>query len=113
MESVKPEARSTVEAVAGVHLTQLAVGDRMSVQHYRIEPGAVVPEHAHPHEQAGVLHSGVMTLVSADGREQVIEAGESYVLAGEEAHAAENRGEEDVVGIDIFSPPRTDPDWQA
>jgi quercetin dioxygenase-like cupin family protein len=54
-----------------------------------------------------------MTLVSADGREKVIEAGESYVLAGEEAHAAENRGEEDVVGIDIFSPPRTDPDWQT
>jgi hypothetical protein len=33
------------------------------------------------------------------------------VLAGEEVHGAENRGEETVLGVDVFSPPRTDPDW--
>ncbi|PSP87560.1 cupin domain-containing protein, partial [Halobacteriales archaeon QH_8_68_33] len=31
----------------GVHLTQLAIGERMSIQHLRIEPGAEVPMHDH------------------------------------------------------------------
>ncbi|MFB6073612.1 MAG: cupin domain-containing protein, partial [Haloarculaceae archaeon] len=51
MEEVPHAARETVEAAEGVHLTQLAVGERMSVQHFHIEPGARVPEHDHRHEQ--------------------------------------------------------------
>jgi quercetin dioxygenase-like cupin family protein len=43
--------------------------------------------------------------------EVVVGPGDAYVLAGEEVHGAENRGDEDVRGVDIFSPPRTDPDW--
>jgi len=100
-----------VEAVEGVHLTQLAADERMSVQHFHIESGARVPEHSHHHEQAGFVHEGELTFVVADGDEVVVGAGESFVFAGDEVHAAENRGDEPVRGVDVFSPPRTDPDW--
>ncbi len=98
------------EPVDGVTLKILAAGEQMNVQHFRIEPGATVPAHSHPHEQAGYLFRGELVFLLDDG-EQVVRAGESYNLAGEETHGVENRGDEPVEGIDIFSPPRTDPDW--
>ena len=105
-----PAESETVEAVEGVHLTQLVAGDRMSVQHFHIEPGATVPEHSHHHEQTGFIAGGALTFL-VDGEEFVASTGESYVLPGDEPHAAENRGDVAVKGVDIFSPPRTDPDW--
>jgi quercetin dioxygenase-like cupin family protein len=113
MEHVPHDPSGDTEAVEGVHLAQLAAGDELSVQHFSIEPGAEVPAHSHPHEQAGYITAGALTFVLADGEEVVCEAGDSYVLAGEEVHGAENRGDERVDGVDIFSPPRTNPDWQA
>ena len=98
------------EAVEQVHLAQLAAGEEMSVQHFRIEPGATVPEHDHHHEQAGFVYEGELTFLLDDG-EVTVGAGESYVLAGHEVHGAENRGDAPVRGVDIFSPPRPDPDW--
>lgn len=98
------------EAVEQVHLAQLAAGDEMSVQHFRIEPGATVPEHDHHHEQAGFIYEGELTFLLADG-EVTVGEGESYVLAGHEVHGAENRGDVPVRGVDIFAPPRPDPDW--
>lgn len=42
----------------------------------------------------------------------MVEAGDTYVIPGSEPHAARNDGDEEVVGYDIFSPPRANPDWQ-
>lgn len=99
-----------VEAVPNVHLQQGAAGSETSVQHFEIEPGATVPEHSHPHEQAGYIAQGELTFL-LDDEEIVVGPGDSYVLDGGEPHGAENRSEETVVGVDVFSPPRTDPDW--
>lgn len=101
----------SAEAVDGVHLTQLAVGDDMSIQHFRIEPGATVPEHSHHHEQLGYIFAGELTFI-VDGDAVPIAADESYALKSDEPHAAENRGDTPVFGIDIFSPPRANPDWK-
>ncbi|WP_225335474.1 cupin domain-containing protein [Halomicrobium urmianum] len=110
MEEVPHATRETVEAVEGVHLTQLAVGERMSVQHFHFEPGAGVPEHSHRHEQVGYVDQGTLTF-AVDGEEFTVGPGDSYVIPGDEPHSAENRGEEPVSGVDVFSPPREDPDW--
>lgn len=110
MEDVSRADRETVEAVEGVHLTALAAGENASVQHFRFEPGAAVPEHDHPHEQVGYLVRGTLTF-SVEGEEYTVEAGGSYSLPGGQPHAAENRTDGPVEGIDVFSPPRTDPDW--
>ena len=109
---VVPDADvEAVEAVDGVFLTQGAVGEDTSIQRFEIEPGATVPEHDHPHEQIGMITAGAVTFV-VDGAERVVEAGDTYVIPGGEPHAAANRGEEPVVGYDIFSPPRANPDWE-
>jgi quercetin dioxygenase-like cupin family protein len=110
MESVSADEPDSIEAVDGVHLTMLAGGEEMNVQHFEIEPGATVPAHSHPHEQAGYLTAGTLTFV-LDDRELEVESGDSYSIPGEERHAAENRGEEVVRGVDIFSPPRENSDW--
>lgn len=110
MNVVSTDDAEAVEAVPDVHLSQLAAGEQTSVQFFDIRPGARVPEHSHPHEQAGFVTRGSGVFI-VDGEEITVEAGDSYVVPGEEPHAVENRGEEPLEGVDIFSPPRTDPDW--
>jgi quercetin dioxygenase-like cupin family protein len=127
MERVGLPERETVEAVEAVHLTQLAVGEETSIQGFEIEPGATVPEHDHHHEQTGFVYEGELTFVLEDDeasrasenasgeqsapREVVVGPGDSFTIPGGEPHAAENRGEEPVRGVDVFAPPRPDPDW--
>ncbi|WP_254272072.1 cupin domain-containing protein [Haloarcula marina] len=110
MEEVPQAASETVEVVDGVYLTQLAAGEAMSVQHFHIDPGAAVPEHSHPHEQVGFVVKGTLTF-RVGGETFVVGPGDSYVIPGGETHSAENRRDDPVTGIDVFSPPRTDPDW--
>jgi quercetin dioxygenase-like cupin family protein len=98
------------EVEPGVHLAQLAAGDAASVQHVRMEPGASVPEHSHHHEQVGFVYGGEVTFHLADDVVTVGHGG-SYRLASHEVHGAENRGEETLLAVDVFSPPRADPDW--
>lgn len=100
----------TTEVVDGVHLASLAQTTHMNVQHFRIEPGATVPAHTHSNDQVGYLYQGELVF-TVDDEEQIIAAGDSYAIPGNERHAAENRGVEPAIGIDVFSPPRTDPDW--
>jgi len=111
MERVGLADRATVEAVDRVHLTQLAVGDRTSIQGFEIEAGASVPEHSHRHEQTGFVYEGELTFV-ADGEAIPVGAGESFTIPGGEPHTAENRGDGPVRGVDVFAPPRPDPDWE-
>jgi len=111
MDLVTPDDRETVEAMDGVFLTQLAVGERMSIQHLRMEPGARVPMHDHHHEQLGFVYQGTQTFILEDGEAVDVEPGGSYFLESGEPHAAENRGDGIMEAIDIFSPPRPNPSW--
>lgn len=115
MERVGLSGRETIEAVEQVHLTQLAAGERTSIQGFEIEPGATVPEHSHHHEQTGFVYEGELTFLvggeRSDPREIVVGPGESFTIPGDEPHAAVNRGDGVVRGVDIFAPARPDPDW--
>lgn len=111
MDLVSADAIDETEAIDDVFLKQLAVGEEMSVQHFRLDPGSVVPEHSHQHEQLGYVVSGEAVFI-ADGEETVVGPGDSYGLTSNEPHRVENRGDDTVLGIDIFSPPRANPDWQ-
>jgi quercetin dioxygenase-like cupin family protein len=126
MDVVPEESEDSTEAVEGVHLKLLAGGEEANLQHFFIEPGATVPEHSHPHEQLGLVVQGTLTFVvdsgasetprvngdAVNGEEYPVGEGDTYHLAGGEAHAAENRGDVPVVGYDVFAPPREDPDWR-
>lgn len=111
METDSLASHDPVEAVDGVYLAELAVGENMSVQHFEIEPGADVPEHDHHHEQAGFVYEGELTFL-VDGEEFTVGAGDGYTIPGGEPHAALNEGDDVARGVDIFSPPRESPDWQ-
>ena len=101
------------EAADGVHLALMAGSESMNVQHFEIEPGAVVEEHSHPHEQTGYIVDGTLVFVLEDGEEIEVGPDDSYAIPGGETHAAENRGDIPVRGVDIFSPPRENPSWQS
>lgn len=111
MDVIPDDDIESVEAVESVHLSQMATGEQLSVQHFQIEPDAAVPEHSHPHEQAGYITQGTITF-HIDGVERIITEGDSYVIPGGESHAAVNESDIAVEGVDVFSPPRTNPDWQ-
>jgi len=111
MEVVDERTFDEVEVEPGVHLARLAVGDAMSVQHLRIEPGGRVPEHSHHHEQVGFVYRGEQTFVLGDGEAVTVGPGESYWLESDEVHAAENRGDEELLAVDVFAPPRPNPGW--
>jgi quercetin dioxygenase-like cupin family protein len=112
MERVSADSVEAVEAVPDVHLSVLAGSDRMNVQHFRVEPGATVPAHSHEQEQVGYVVSGELTfVVGEDETEVVVGPGDSYALDADELHAAENRGDVPVEGLDVFSPPRRMADW--
>lgn len=111
MDVVRRNTETTVEVEAGVFLTQLAAGDRLSIQHVRLEPDARVPMHSHPHEQGGFVYQGSLTFELESGETIRVDPGESYRLAGDEPHAAVNHGPDTALAIDIFSPPRANPNW--
>lgn len=111
MERVSLSESNAAEAADGVSLALLAGSDSMNVQHFEIDPGATVEEHSHPHEQTGFIYEGELTF-RVDGEEIVCGPGDSYAIPGEQPHAATNRGDDPVRGVDIFSPPRENPSWQ-
>ena len=111
MDVVTDAAFEEVEVEPGVRLGQLATGEEMSVQHLRMAPGTRIPAHSHCHEQVGFVYAGEQTFVLDDGEAVTVGPDESYRLAGHEVHAAENRGEDELLAIDVFSPPRPEPDW--
>ena len=111
MDIIQDDAFDEVEVEPGVYLAQLAAGEQMSIQHLRMEPDARVPEHSHHHEQVGFVYEGEQTFILDSGESVTVSPGESYWLESNESHAAENRGEDHLRAIDVFSPPRLDPNW--
>lgn len=101
------ETATPVEMLPGVVRRTLTFGDRMSLHEVRLDKGAVVPSHTHPHEQTGYCASGRLTFVieGPDGREErELGAGDAWMVPGDVPH--EVTALEACVVIDVFSPPR-------
>lgn len=99
------------EPIDGAHLAQLGGGERLNIQHFVLDPGSVIEEHAHDdHEQLSFLYEGTLTFV-VDGEEVTATQGDAGVLAPGEPHRVENRGDVVARGVDIYSPPRPERDW--
>lgn len=83
-----------------------AAGDEIMLSRVEIQPGCVVEEHSHPHEQAGmVLRGGARFLVG--GEERVLGPGDMYTIPGGVAHKV-IATEEGCEALDIFHPVRED-----
>jgi len=124
MDIATREGREVAEPADGVHVAELLAGERTSVRYFRIDPGARLPEHSHPEEQVGYVTQGVLTLVVGDGGtvevdgervetgEHRLDADDAYLVPGGQPHAAANRSDGLVEGVDVFAPPRTGPGWR-
>ena len=83
----------------------LVYGDRTLMAEFRLEHGADLPRHSHPHEQTGYLVSGEIELSIGDETHQV-KPGDSWCIAGGVEHKATVL--EDSVAVEVFSPVRED-----
>lgn len=89
----------------GVKMSVMA-GARTMANWVKIDPGQTVPEHAHPHEQVGLVLEGLIDM-TIDGDTRRLAVGDCYVIPGGVPHAATS-GPEGCLVLDVFSPPRED-----
>jgi quercetin dioxygenase-like cupin family protein len=81
-------------------------GDRVTLSIVELDPGAVVAEHSHEHEQLGMVIRGRMDFRVGDER-RVLGPGETWRIPGNTPHQA-TAGPEGAVVIDVFAPVRSD-----
>ena len=79
--------------------------ENVTIAHWRLLAGHVLPEHSHPHEQVTNVLSGRVAL-TVDGETQILEAGCVVVIPPHAEHSA--RPEVDTRVIDVFCPVRED-----
>jgi quercetin dioxygenase-like cupin family protein len=90
-------------------VARVVSGDRLSMAVIELEPGAVVPEHRHANEQAGLVIDGSVTFTVA-GETRDLGPGGTWLISGDTPHSVE-AGSDGAVVIDVFAPPRDD--WAA
>jgi len=89
----------------GVTITTCAC-EKMMMSYVELQPGAVVAEHSHPHEQVGMILEGRCRFFIG-GEEKVLGKGDMYRIPGNVKHRVVAL-EEVVKVLDIFDPIRED-----
>jgi len=84
---------------------QVVHTETMTIARIHLGAGAVVPTHAHPHEQVATVLEGRLRFVVGD-EEHEVARGESMFVPGGVPHEVEAL--EDSLVLDVFSPVRDD-----
>jgi quercetin dioxygenase-like cupin family protein len=92
------------ELAPGIRRRYVTTG-RMTVAHFNLARGAVVPRHSHDHEQLSYVVSGALKF-NVGGDEMVVRAGEAIQIPSWAEHGVE--AIEDCLVIDTFAPVRQD-----
>jgi quercetin dioxygenase-like cupin family protein len=93
------------ELVKGVHLKAAVYGKQTLLTEVRMDQGAIIPPHKHPHEQTGYLVSGQLEFL-VNGERISADPGDSWNIAGDVEHSA--TAVVDSVVVEVFSPVRED-----
>ena len=96
--SVKPHTPVPGISIWPVH------GKSAMMTFVRIDPDTEMPMHNHPHEQAGTVLEGSLTL-TVGGVTRTLSYGDAYFVEPNVSHGAK-AGSEGCLVIDAFSPPR-------
>jgi quercetin dioxygenase-like cupin family protein len=83
---------------------QTCAADKMMLSVVDLEPHAVVEEHAHPHEQVGMLLQG-RAIFFIGGEQKTLQAGDLYRIPGNVRHKVIAL-DAPVRALDIFQPIR-------
>ncbi|MQC18579.1 MAG: cupin domain-containing protein [Chloroflexi bacterium] len=92
-----------IEMLPGVVRRTLVSGDGQTLVRFELADGGVVPEHTHPHEQAGTVIEGRVRFRIGDHEAEVV-PGDSYMIPGDVPHSAVAL--ERSVLIEVFAPVR-------
>lgn len=93
------------ESLPGIQQKTLVHGQKTLTVEFRLQKGAVLPMHKHPHEQTGYLVLGRLGL-TIGGETRPQEPGDSWCVPGNTEHGA--TALEDSVAVEVFSPVRED-----
>lgn len=95
----------SIDAFPGVVRRTLHSGDHITLVEITIASGHEVPEHVHPHEQAGNVREGRVRF-TIGGVVSELEAGDAYLIPGGIVHHVVAIAP--AILIEAFSPPRED-----
>jgi quercetin dioxygenase-like cupin family protein len=87
-------------------VARAVAGDEATLAAIELDPGAVVPEHAHVNEQTGILIRGSLTF-TIGGETKKLLPGAMWVIPGHTPHSVEV-GPEGAGLVELFAPPRAD-----
>lgn len=105
MPFIEPDKLPQMELFAGVR-GGIVAGEKLMLSFLELAPGAEIPEHSHPHEQAGLVLAGRLRFRIGQ-EERVVGAGSAFVIPPNVAHWGTVE-EGPVRVLDLFSPPRED-----
>ena len=97
--------RKAMELVPGAR-TRTFWGVNMLLSLVEIDANSEVPNHVHPHEQAGIVLEGEME-VGIGGEVRTLRPGDMYIVPGGVEHYA-RCGDKPAKALDIFSPVRAE-----
>ncbi|WP_436933534.1 cupin domain-containing protein [Halovenus marina] len=106
------EASEKSEVADGLLAAQVAVGDEMNIQHVSFDPGAVLDEHSHHHEQITFVYDGEFDMI-VDGDRHTMAAGDVCVIDGHTPHKVVNESDGVARAVEIFHPARETPPWET
>ena len=89
----------------GVEIRTTA-GRQLMLSVVRFEPGSVVPDHSHPHEQMGMMISGRLEF-TVENTTRVLGPGDIWRIPGGVVHSVRAL-DEPAVALDVFHPIRED-----
>jgi quercetin dioxygenase-like cupin family protein len=101
----KSEVNGYRDALEKTKIKTLVYGEKTLLAEFKLDKGAVLPRHKHPHEQTGYLVSGGIDLTIGGTTHQVA-PGDSWCIPGNIEHSAV--AHENSVAIEVFSPVRED-----
>jgi len=81
-------------------------GNRITMAIFELQPGAVVPQHAHPVEQMGLCIQGRLTFTVGE-ETRTLGPGDTWNIPSSVPHRAE-AGPDGAVAVEVFSPIRDD-----
>lgn len=93
------------EVIDKIKMKTIVYGDNTLMAEFRLEAGADLPAHQHPHEQTGYLVAGRIDLVIGD-QTHAVGPGGSWCIPGDVTHRA--YAHEDSIAIEVFTPVRED-----
>lgn len=105
MPFIDLHAITPIRPVPGCRL-RTPYGEHLMLSYLEMDAGAEVPLHSHPHEQGGILLSGVLELTIGDETRRVT-AGSLFLIPPNTPHRAYACDGPAVV-LDVFSPVRED-----